>query len=165
MASAKLPEGRDTGNFGDIFAIRNFVQLRPNIGTAGQPEVDQFPIIAEQGYVAVINLAMPDHQESISNEAEIVTKLGMSYTHIPVPFDSPQPGHVKQFCGHMKAVEDKKVFVHCIMNYRVSAFLFHYLNKVVGDNDDVSRSSMFDSWQPDSTWQQLLTWTRTELGL
>ena len=146
-------------------SIRNWVQLTPDIATSGQPDVSQFSGIATAGYEVVINLAMPDHPESISNEGEIVTQLGMSYLHIPVPFDAPKPVHVKDFCSYMKSHETRKVFVHCIMNYRVSAFMFHYLHKVAGFDEASSKSRIFEQWQPDETWQQVLSWSEKDIGL
>ena len=145
--------------------IRNFVQLTDNLGTAGQPSSDQFECIAENGYEIVINLAMPDHADSIDNEGSIVTGLGMSYFHIPVPFHAPEPGHVRLFCRFMDALDDRKVFVHCIMNYRVSAFIYHYLNKVKGIGQQASRSPMFDIWKPDEVWRRLIDLNKKELGL
>ncbi len=113
----------------------------------------------------VINLAMPDHQESIANEGDLVTKQGMSYIHIPVPFDMPTPRHVRQFCGMMSVLSAEKVFVHCIMNYRVSVFVFHYLNKVLNLSEKESRSMIFDSWKPNTIWQRALNWSVVEIGL
>ena len=71
-------------------AIRNFVQLTPRIGTAGQPSENQFQLIADAGYKTVINIAMPDHPDSIDHEGKLVTELGMNYLHLPVPFDQPK---------------------------------------------------------------------------
>jgi len=145
--------------------IRNFVALSPTIGTAGQPTVSQFHEIAKSGYEVVFNLAMPDSSDSISTEGEIVSSLGMTYIHLPVPFDHPKPQHVKEFCGYMGSLEDKKVFVHCIMNYRVSAFMYHYLTKVKGLTEDESRSEIFEKWPVEDQWQNMLSWSREEIGL
>lgn len=145
--------------------IRNFVQLTDNIGTAGQPFAGQFERIAENRYEIVINLAMPDHADSIDNEGSIITGLGMSYFHIPVPFNAPKPDHVRLFCSLMDALENRKVFVHCIMNYRVSAFMYHYLNKIRGLDHEASRSPIFNSWKPDEVWRHLIGLGKDELGL
>ncbi|MCX4026885.1 protein tyrosine phosphatase family protein [Endozoicomonas sp. SM1973] len=102
-------------------SIKNYIQLRDNIATSGQPKRGQFQIIADAGYETVINLAMPDHAESIPEEGSIVTSLGMAYLHLPIPFDKPLPKQVKQFCQIMASIKDTKIWVHCIMNYRVSA--------------------------------------------
>ena len=154
----------DLGNQ-EMKSIKNFVEIDEKIGTAGQPKIVQFPIIANAGYEAVINLAMPDHKKSIATEGAIVSSLGMNYVHIPVEFDSPKPSQVKLFCDTMKSLEDTKVFVHCIMNYRVSAFMYHYLGKVAGLNDEQSKSAMFLKWKPDDVWQQVMTWSKEDIGL
>jgi len=45
--------------------IKNYVQLSPNIATSGQPTENQIREISKVGYVAVVNLAMPNHSDSI----------------------------------------------------------------------------------------------------
>ena len=144
-------------------AIRNFVQLTGRIATSGQPLPEQFEMIAEAGYVAVINLALPDHVDAYVEEGAIVTRLGMKYVHIPVPFDAPEPRHWRQFRDVMNALENEKVFVHCIMNYRVSVFLLHYLQRSQHLSEADARSPMFDRWQPDEVWQGVLNWTDADL--
>ena len=51
---------------GELSAIKNFVQLTPLVGTAGQPTKEQFGDIAAAGYVAVINLSSLAIRESCS---------------------------------------------------------------------------------------------------
>lgn len=138
--------------------IRNFVAIDARIGTAGQPAPDQWALIAEAGYSTVINLAMPDHIESVDTEGARVTGLGMNYIHLPVPFDAPTPRQVRRFCDIMDALGSEKVFVHCIMNYRVSAFLYLYLKHRRGYGEKEARSPMFEHWQPNPVWQKLLAW-------
>jgi len=145
--------------------IKNFIQLTECIGTAGQPRQEHFAQIAEQGYQWVINLAMPDHPDALKNEDQLVTSSGMKYLHIPVDFKAPQKSQVRIFCQLMALLKDEKIFVHCIMNYRVSAFMFHYLNKMEGREEAGARSLMFDHWQPDAVWQDLLSWTAEDIGL
>ncbi len=146
-------------------SIRNFVQLTEDIGTAGQPTAEQFELIADQGYRAVINIAMPDHEDSIDNEGSIVTSLGMNYFHIPVPFKTPNIEHIQQFSRILKAFDQQKVFVHCIMNYRVSAFMLHYLQKVRGYTAEQARSPIFDKWQIEPQWQAIVELNAEELNL
>jgi len=145
--------------------IRNYIQLLPNIATSGQPTEEQFREISKASYLAVVNLAMPDHRDSIDNEGKIVTELGMAYFHIPVPFDNPTNEHVRLFCKIMEALKGKKIWVHCIMNYRVSAFMFHYLSKVESIGESESMSPIFKSWKPDNKWQEILSLTSHEIGL
>ena len=145
--------------------IRNFVQLTKKFGTAGQPTADQFKIIAENGYRHVINLGMPDHADAIPNEGQLVSALGMNYLHLPVPFDKPTPGHVRLFCNMLSQISDDRVFVHCIMNYRVSAFMYHYLSKVEKLDESASHSPMFLKWDIEPEWKRLMSWSSSDLGL
>lgn len=102
----------------------NFYQVTEDIGTSGQPTREQFADIARQGYSSVINLAMHDSDNAIPEEGNIVASLGLSYFHIPVPFDQPTAEHVKKFIRLMKVLEGEKIFVHCALNARVSAFVY-----------------------------------------
>jgi hypothetical protein len=58
-----------------------------------------------------------------------------------------------------------KVFIHCIMNFRVSAFMYHFLTKVKNTSDEAARSLMFNYWELDPVWQALMDWTHEDLGL
>lgn len=51
------------------------------------------------------------------------------------------------------------------MNYRVSAFMTHYLRLMEDYDAEAARSRLFDQWQPNATWQALLEWDRARLGL
>lgn len=148
-----------------LSSIRNFVQLTPNIGTAGQPTSEQFKSIADAGYQAVINIAMPDHEDSLDNEGALVTSLGMHYYHIPVPFKTPLPEQLQQFCRLMQTLDSYQVFVHCIMNYRVSAFMFHYLQRLKGYSSEAARSPIFEQWQIEPQWQAIMDLSAEDLKL
>ena len=146
-------------------SIRNFVQLTDLIGTAGQPAPEQLPLVKQAGYESVINLALPDHADAVPAEGALVTGLGLNYIHLPVPFDRPLPGHVLRFCRLLQALEGTPVLVHCIMNYRVSAFMFHYLHTMAGWSVKAARSPMFERWTPDPVWSDLLAWPAAKIGL
>jgi protein tyrosine phosphatase (PTP) superfamily phosphohydrolase (DUF442 family) len=139
--------------------IKNFVQLTPDVGTAGQPTREQFGAIADAGFGAVINLALPTSDHAIPDEGNVVTRLGMRYVHIPVDFANPTVDDLKTFVGTMQALDGKRVFVHCVVNARVSAFMYLYLKHVRGLDDAAARSPVLERWQPqmDETWQRFLT--------
>lgn len=136
--------------------IRNYVQITDDIGTSGQPTEEQFQDIAGAGYAVVINLALHKSDDAIPHEGSLVSSLGMSYVHIPVPFERPTADHLRTFCGVMEAFRGKNVWVHCVMNYRVSAFLYHYLRGVRKLSERESRSPIFERWSPDEIWQDFL---------
>ncbi len=140
----------------NIEAITNYVQLTERIATSGQPTEAQFGDIARQGYRAVINLATPDSVGAMDNEGAIVTSYGLSYFHIPVPFDAPENRHLAVFVKLMAALEDEPVWVHCVKNYRVSAFMFHHQQWVGELSAKEARSILYEGWRPDEIWQEFL---------
>jgi len=140
-------------------AILNQFQVTNDISSSGQPTVIQFDEIASGGYDVIINLAMPDHKNSISDEGSIVTSLGMTYIHIPVPFDAPNEDHFATFSGYMDALKEKKVWVHCIVNARVSAFLFRYLQSNRGLSAIAATTPVLEQWLPqmDDNWKRFIS--------
>lgn len=138
--------------------ILNQYEVSDEITTSGQPAEEEFATISDSGHDVVINLAMPDHENSIPNEGEIVTALGMTYIHIPVPFDAPKEHHYEMFCGYMDALKDKKVWVHCIVNARVSAFLFRYLPSHRGYSKVQATTPVLEAWLPqmDKAWSKFI---------
>jgi protein tyrosine phosphatase (PTP) superfamily phosphohydrolase (DUF442 family) len=151
----------------ELQGITNFVQLRDDLGTSGQPQVGQFAAIASAGYAAVINLALPTSDHAIPEEGSVVTGLGMRYFHIPVDFAAPTVDDLRTFFGVMRALEGRKVWVHCVVNARVSAFCYHYLRHVRGLDEAASRSPVLASWEPrmDEVWRRFLALTPDEIGL
>ena len=147
--------------------IRNYIQMTPTVGTSGQPTVQQFGDIAEAGYSAVINLAMPDSDGAIPDEGSVVTSLGMKYIHIPVPFDNPTKEHLQSFLQVMRAFDGEKVWVHCAVNARVSAFMFQYLRMDKGFSDDAAKNQLLRRWEPrmDAAWTRFLKLRKEDLGL
>lgn len=138
--------------------ILNFVQLTPRVATSGQPKADEFHAIAAAGYRAVINLALPTSDNAVAGEAEIVTKLGLGYFQIPVRWEAPTEDDLRTFIGVMRCLQDRPVWVHCAMNLRVSAFMYHYLRREEGLSEVASRSPVLDRWAPkmDAVWQRFL---------
>ena len=87
-------------------------------------------IAVEGGYEVLINLALLDSPGALPNEGTLVTVLGLQYFHIPVVWESPQPSDLDQFFKTMQRNQNRKVFVHCVLNMRVSVFVFLYRIKL-----------------------------------
>jgi len=140
-------------------AIRNHFQVSDHIASSGQPTCEQFEEIASGGYHVVINLALPDHEKSIAHEGSVVTSQGMTYIHIPVPFDAPTEDHFASFSSYMDALREKKVWIHCIVNARVSAFLFRYLQESRGYTADQATTPILEHWaaQMDPVWREFVS--------
>lgn len=136
--------------------ILNFREVSDLIGTAGQPTAEQLADIKAAGYDVVINLAMPDSTNAIPNEAELVAAQGMEYVHIPVVWEEPREQDLQRFLEAMRRYQGHRVFVHCAMNWRVSAFIFlrQVIEQQVGR--DTARQALGEVWQPNATWEAFI---------
>ena len=136
--------------------ILNYIKINELISTSGQPSVEQFKEIAQNDFEVVINLALHDASNAIENEDKIVTDLEMAYFHIPVDFNNPKPSDVKLFLNTLQALGANKVWVHCALNYRVSAFMYIYHKYVLQTAFDDINISLFQEWLPDTKWQEII---------
>lgn len=136
--------------------IYNFLSISDSIATAGQPTVAQFDSIKDAGYQVVVNLALPTSINAISDEQKLVEAQGMEYVHIPVIWEQPTLADIERFFAVMQANADKRVFVHCAMNMRVSAFIYLYrlLHEQVSEEE--AKRDLHKIWIPNQTWQQFI---------
>ena len=138
--------------------IRNFVPMTPTLATSGQPTPEQIPDIAAAGYQVLVNLALATSDHAIADEGSRAAGLGMSFIHIPVVFDAPSLDDLNHFAGVMDAFKDSKVWVHCVVNRRVSAFTYLYLKHVRGVPEAEARSPVLEDWIPTmpDAWKDFL---------
>jgi protein tyrosine phosphatase (PTP) superfamily phosphohydrolase (DUF442 family) len=80
----------------------------------------------------------------------------MSYVHIPVNFQSPASQDFGTFCQVMDAFDDRRVFVHCAANMRVSAFIFLYRILCKNVPAPEAERDLYAIWQPDEVWAQFI---------
>ena len=137
-------------------SITNFVELSNRIGTAGQPTSGQYQSVKDEGYEVVINLAPPDSKGAIPNESEVVTSLGMSYFQIPVVWQEPTRKDFDLFVGLMNTLTSTKTFVHCVVNHRVSAFMFLYRTTQDGMDPLEAKADMEQLWTPHGVWEEFV---------
>lgn len=136
--------------------ICNVLRVSARVVSSGQPTANQLADIAAAGFEAVINLAMPDSDGALPDEAGRVEALGLRYMHLPVPFDAPAEHHLQAFFAAMNALAGRRVWVHCALNWRVSAFLYLYHRRVLGLPPEAARRAMWPGWTPDATWQAFI---------
>ena len=136
--------------------IYRFRAIGERLGTAGQPTENQFQAVRQAGFEAVVNLALPTSDNALSNEGSIVTGLGMSYVHIPVDFKTPTSQDFQAFSRVMEAFENRRVFVHCAANKRVSAFVFLYRVLHDGVSTPEAERDLHAIWQPDEAWSRFI---------
>lgn len=129
--------------------ILNWQRLDPLITTSGQPSEEQIAELAMIGVQHVINLGLHSHPRALPDEEASVRQAGMRYTHIPVPFDAPDEGHYAAFREALDAWPGA-VHVHCIMNFRVSAFFYRWHVEERGMDLAAARALMEQQWSPDA---------------
>lgn len=169
MAGGSIPSGRvPSSNLPRLppLVIDHFYTLRPiadfwpmseTFATAGQPTAAQFALVREAGYRTVINLAPENSTGALADEDLIVENLGMNYVPIPVRWQNPTDADLQRFFAEMDArKESEKLFVHCIANLRVSAFLYLYRVLREGRAEPRARADLHTIWTPNETWQAFL---------
>ncbi len=128
-------------------ALFNFLRYDARLTTSGQPSDAQLDELKTLGVAHVINLALHSHEQALPDEAASVEARGMIYTHIPVAFDKPTEDDFDAFCAAM-AAGDTPVHVHCIMNWRVTAFLYRYQRDALGLDERRAHEMMARIWSP-----------------
>lgn len=147
---------------GDPIDIRNWRRRPDGITTSGKLNPGDPRRLATLGVRHVINLALDDHPDALADEAELLAAEGIDYTHIPVSFDAPTHAHIQAFKAALSAAQGP-VHVHCIMNYRVTAF-FYVLDLEQGQAEADAHARMAEVWDPLTSddprvepWRKLLS--------
>ena len=136
----------------DPETIHNWQRLDGRVTTSGQPTEQQLADIQALGVRHIINLGLHTHEKALPDEAASVSRLGMTYIHIPVDFQNPTAADFAEFCSVMERLKEVPVHVHCIANYRVSAFFYRYRRDVLGMDETQSRAEMERIWHPEGVW-------------
>jgi len=140
--------------------IKNFIAVSDRLGTAGQPSEAQLRDVADAGFEVVVNLGLLDPRYCLADEAGSVASLGLAYHHIPVDFNAPQHDDLRRFVDMMDASKDRKVFVHCAANYRVSTFVALYGESRLDWSPEQGDAHMRRVWEPNPTWAQFIAEAR-----
>lgn len=136
--------------------ILNYIKLNDTISTSGQPTKEQFEAIANEGFEVVINLSLHDTHNALENEDQIVSKNNMIYIHIPVSWEEPQIDRLNLFLETLKTLQkqNKKVWIHCAKNYRVSVFIHKYKQIVLNEKNTPFTAPA--DFKPNDAWDKLL---------
>lgn len=128
--------------------IHAWQRLDARTTTSGFLRAEHLDRLAELGVRRVINLAMDGQPGSLEGEGALLAERGLAYTHIPVPFASPEETHYAQFVAAYEG-SDEPVHVHCMANWRVSAFFYRY-NRERGMSEQDARAIMERQWSPET---------------
>ena len=141
---------------GDPGTIYKWYRLDGRITTSGQPTEEQLAEIHALGVRHIVNLGLHTHEKALPDEAGSVSRLGMTYIHIPVDFQNPTDQDFEKFCSVMEELKDVQVHVHCIANARVSAFFYRYRRDVPGMDEAQARADMEQIWHPEGVWARFI---------
>ena len=143
-------EQYDTG----LNGIYNFLMLSEDLATAGQPSEEELRMVAQSGFDVVINLGLSDAEYALADERGLVTSIGMEYEHIPVEWERPSVEALNTFYQTMQCWQDKKVFLHCAANKRVSVFVALYRINYLDWSEQQALQDIGQIWEPIPTWQE-----------
>lgn len=130
----------------------HWLRLDERLTTSGQPREDELAAIKALGVSHVINLGLHTHEKALPNEAASVAALGMTYIHQPVDFATPTAADLERFVATMEGLKGETIHVHCIANYRVSAFIYRYRIDVLGWDKARARADLDRIWRPTGAW-------------
>jgi protein tyrosine phosphatase (PTP) superfamily phosphohydrolase (DUF442 family) len=136
--------------------LTNYYPISPLILTAGQPTADQIALIGAASCDVVINLTRPSSPNALPDEAALAAAQGMDYIAIPVVWEEPTLDDLARFFAAMEANQARKVFVHCVVNYRVSSFIYLYRVLRLGADPDEAIWDLRAIWEPDETWSAFI---------
>jgi uncharacterized protein (TIGR01244 family) len=147
----------------DPEGIACWQRLGPEVTTSGRLEQADIAALSAIGVRHVINLALADSPGALAGEAELLAARGIRYTHLPVPFAAPEEAHLAAFQAAL-AGHEGPVHVHCIMNWRVSAFFYRH-HVATGMAEAAARSLMVAHWSPEeSAHPDAPAWARFVAG-
>ncbi|UCH54222.1 MAG: protein tyrosine phosphatase family protein [Pseudomonadota bacterium] len=135
---------------------RNFVALDARLATAGQPSAAQLASLAEQGFGVIVNLSPAGSFGSIADEGERVRAAGMVYIGLPIQFDAPSRQDFETLRRALDLHADRKVLVHCQLNYRASAMVFLYRVVAQGIPPVAAFAEVEAVWTPNATWREFM---------
>ena len=144
--------------------IVNYLQLTDSIATSGQPSEVELEAIAQAGFDVVVNLGLTGTDYALADEAGLVDKLGMRYIHIPVVWEAPTRADLDQFFKAMDSNQDKRIFVHCALNMRVSVFMALYRILRLGWRYERAIEDVYEIWMPNDVWLTFIRKCLREIG-
>jgi protein tyrosine phosphatase (PTP) superfamily phosphohydrolase (DUF442 family) len=139
-ASAQSPET-------ELATVYNYLKISEDLTTTGQIAYDQIEAIKKAGFEVVVNLA-PANEGANALEGFLVTQQGMSYVQIPVSWQEPSMRDLQMFFDVMETNKDRKVFVHCFANMRVSAFVYLYRTLMQNVPEAQALADLNEIWEP-----------------
>ncbi|TPW10241.1 MAG: putative (Phosphotyrosine protein) phosphatase II [Halothiobacillaceae bacterium] len=134
----------------------NSYQVFDWLWSSGQLSERDIATLPALGIEVVINLALPTSSNALPGEAELVTRQGVTYIHIPVVWEQPELQQLRQFFDTLKAFGGRKIWVHCAMNKRASTFIYLYRMLCLKESAEAALHPMLEVWTPNAIWQAFI---------
>ncbi len=140
----------------ELSGLKNFLRIDEHIATSGQPSEAELHAVRAAGFEVLVNLGLVGQAYSLADEAASAEGLGFEYHHIPVQFTAPTATDFAAFERAVLASGDRKVFVHCALNYRVSCFMALFGERHLGWSREHADQHIQRVWTPDEVWSRFL---------
>ena len=127
--------------------IYAFQRLSDRITTSGRVTASDLAQLQRMGVKRVVNLAPDTGVGALAGEAGMLAELGIAYVHIPIPFRQPTEAHYAAFVTAIEESEET-LHVHCMANWRVSAFFYRY-HREHGMDESEARALLRRQWTPE----------------
>jgi uncharacterized protein (TIGR01244 family) len=120
----------------------NPIRITDKLYVSGQPELEEFPPLAAQGFGAIIN-NRPDGEDGAPGSAaeeETAKAADLGYAHVPVAGLSFTEADVRRFGAAVEAAEGK-VLAHCRSGMR--SLMMHALSEALAGRMKASEIRAF----------------------
>ena len=122
------------------------------LAAGGQPTLENLSQLKEAGFEVVVNISPASSRNALQNEHFLVEKLDMDYIHFPVDCSHLREVHYLTTSAIMRALEGRKVFMHCGGNIKTSNLIhmYHVLEKKMDEQD--SLRTLLKIQKPEEKW-------------
>lgn len=134
----------------------NVVPITPLLVTSGQPTREALEGLKAQGFQAVVYLAPTTVDTAVPGEADIVRREGLEFVHLPIPFGAPEESHYLAVAEALKRLKDRKVLIHCEVNFRASTLTFLYRTIALRQPPAAAYEAVARVWSPRGPWRALM---------
>src|SRR5690242_14793156 len=120
--------------------VLNFKRLETTIACAGATTAQGVPELKKMGYASIINLRQAsENGANIDDEAAAAKQAGITFIHIPMNGQSPDPTVADKFLDAITTTANQPAFVHCASGNRAAAMWM--IKRLAVDHWDVDRAS------------------------
>jgi len=119
--------------------VTNFKKLETTIACAGATTAQGVPELKKMGYASIINLRQAsENGANIEEEQAAAKTAGITFIHIPMNGQSPDPAVADQFIRAITDKSNQPAFVHCASGNRAAAMWM--IKRMVVDHWDADKA-------------------------